>query len=461
LTSAPRIAPPPEARYRINVIQQNADMMRAFVRAYGEEVFHGAYNIPFWFWELPSMLPDWFPYYDYADEIWVASEFCRRSISSITQLPVVRMPLVIEGLDQRLAYGCEHFSLPSSTFLFGYAYDVNSYLDRKNPIALIEAFRREFGESTEVLLVLKQSYGGSTKNPAADGVREAIAGAPNIRILDGDFNDREITSFQNGLDCFVSPHRAEGFGFNLAESMYLQKPVIATGYSGNVDFMNAGNSYLLKYRLVPIKHTAGPYRKGAMWADPDVDHLRSLMRHVFEDRTDGERKGVAAGETIRKNYSSLEAGRRMQARFEELGVNQPRVQRSLFSQHSMRRTPPFVHPATPANVRQQIAAMPDKPLLSVLLQVEDDELAQCIESVRSQWYPYWELCLVTPSECCRGIDPRIKIAAEGTPIELSTGEYLVVLTEAIAPDVLFRLAKDGINGRDRETLSGNVRVIRK
>ena len=245
LSDAPRIAPPPDQRYRINVIQQNADMMQSFVRAYGEEVFHGAYNIPFWFWELPSMLPDWFPYYDYADEIWVASEFCRRSISSMTRLPVVRMPLVIEGLEKRLAYGRDHFGLPSSTFLFGYAYDVNSYLDRKNPIALIEAFRREFGESSEVLLVLKQSYGGSTKNPAADRVQEAIAGAPNIRILDGDFDDREITSFQNQLDCFVSPHRTEGFGFNLAESMYLRKPVIATGYSGNVDFMNAGNSYLL------------------------------------------------------------------------------------------------------------------------------------------------------------------------------------------------------------------------
>ena len=461
LSDAPRIAPPPDQRYRINVIQQNADMMQSFVRAYGEEVFHGAYNIPFWFWELPSMLPDWFPYYDYADEIWVASEFCRRSISSLTKLPVVRMPLVIEGLEERLAYGRDHFGLPSSTFLFGYAYDVNSYLDRKNPIALIEAFRREFGESSEVLLVLKQSYGGATKNPAADRVQEAIAGAPNIRILDGDFDDREITSFQNQLDCFVSPHRTEGFGFNLAESMYLRKPVIATGYSGNVDFMNAGNSYLLKYRLVPIKHTAGPYKKGAMWADPDVDHLRSLMRHVFANRTDREQKATAAAKTIRKDYSSVQAGRRMQARFDELGVNQPRVNRALFSQHSMRRKPRFMHPATPANVRQDIAAMPDKPLLSVLLQVEEEELADCIESVRSQWYPYWELCIVTPTEYCRGIDPRIKIASDGTPIELSTGEYLVVVTDPIAPDVLFRVAKDRIDGSDRKTQLDNVRVIRK
>ena len=71
-------APATRPRYRINLIQQNADMMPLFIRAYGEEVLHGAYNIGFWFWELPSARSDWHPYYEYVDEIWVASEFCRR-----------------------------------------------------------------------------------------------------------------------------------------------------------------------------------------------------------------------------------------------------------------------------------------------------------------------------------------------------------------------------------------------
>ena len=85
---------PPRAnqRHRINLIQQNADMMPLFIRAYGEEVLHGAYNIGFWFWELPSARSDWHSYYEYVDEIWVASEFCRRSFSCLTRLPVTRMP---------------------------------------------------------------------------------------------------------------------------------------------------------------------------------------------------------------------------------------------------------------------------------------------------------------------------------------------------------------------------------
>ena len=120
----------------------------------------GAYNIGFWFWELPSARSDWHSYYEYVDEIWVASEFCRRAFSCLTRLPVTRMPLVIEGLEQQAVHNRAHFGLPDSAFLFGYAFDVNSYLERKNPFALIEAFRQEFGDSTDVLLVLKLSHGG-------------------------------------------------------------------------------------------------------------------------------------------------------------------------------------------------------------------------------------------------------------------------------------------------------------
>ena len=101
-TGASRIAPPRDRRYRINLIQQNADMMPLFTRAYGEEVLHGAYNIGFWFWELPSARSDWHPFYEYVDEIWVASEFCRRSFSCLTRLPVIRVPLVIEGLEKQV-----------------------------------------------------------------------------------------------------------------------------------------------------------------------------------------------------------------------------------------------------------------------------------------------------------------------------------------------------------------------
>ena len=403
VTDAIRKPPPRDQRYRINLIQQNPDMLPLFIRAYGEEVLHGCYNIGFWFWELPSARSDWHDYYEYVDEIWVGSEFCRRSLASLTRLPVICMPLVIEGLETRLKYDRAHFGLPDSVFTFGYIFDVNSYVQRKNPLALIEAFRREFGDSSNVLLVLKQSHGGGPRNPDAEVIATAISGAGNIKVLDCELSDSEITSFHNALDCFVSPHRSEGFGFNLAESMYLGKPVIATRYSGNLDFMDDRNSYLIDYRLTPIEQTAGPYMKGAVWANPDIDHLRKLMRAVFANATERQQRAGMAAETIRQKFSSREAGRQMEARFRELGLDGPHVSRSLFSRHSTRRKPRFVHPCTPTSILQKIRALPDKPLISVILAVENtppDQLRRQIASVRAQWYPYWELCIADNGSTC-------------------------------------------------------------
>lgn len=440
LTDAQRIPPQPEQRYRINLIQQNADMMPLFTRAYGEEVLHGAYNIGFWFWELPSARSDWHPYYEYVDEVWVASEFCRRSFSCLTRLPVVRMPLVIEGLEKQVAHDRAHFGLPDSTFLFGYVFDVNSYVQRKNPLALIEAFRREFGASTDVLLVLKQSHGGGPRNADANFIESAITGALNIKVLDSQFTDAEIASFHNVLDCFVSPHRSEGFGLNLAESMYLNKPVIATGYSGNVDFMDDRNSYLIDYRLVSIAETTGPYMKGAVWADPNIEHLGHLMRRVFEDAGEREKKAAAAACTIRRQFSSREAGRRMEERFRELGLDQPHVRRDLFSRHSTRRAPRFIHPDTPPSVLSEIRSLPQKPLIRVIVRAEH---AAHVDSVRAQWYPYWELCLYADVEKYRGLDPRIKVitGAPGDPVDTSTGEYVLNLNSPMMPDFLFEMVK--------------------
>jgi hypothetical protein len=345
----------------------------------------------------------------------------------------------VEGLERQITHNRAHFGLPESVFLFGYIFDVNSSVERKNPLALVEAFRREYGDSADVLLVLKQSHGGGPRSAAADVVENAIAGATNIKVVDADFTAEEIASFHNALDCFVSPHRSEGFGFNLAEAMYLRKPVIATGYSGNVDFMEERNSYLIDYRLVQIEETVGPYLKGARWADPDGDHLRTLMRQVFEDASERQNKAAAAAETIRQRFSSQEAGRQMDRRFRDLGLEQPHVQRDLFSRHSTRGTPRFVHPGTPASVLEEIRSLPRKPLISVLAGPED---VTEIESVRAQWYPYWEVCIYGPEvvEEYRGMDPRIKVIA-GTrddAAEISTGEYVVDLEGPMAPEFLFK-----------------------
>jgi GT2 family glycosyltransferase/glycosyltransferase involved in cell wall biosynthesis len=478
--------------YRVNLLLQNADMLTRFFNAYGTDLLKGAYNIGYWLWELPSARADWHHLYRYVDEVWVASEFCRHAFQTITKLPVTRIPLVVDGLEEKAIYPREHFQLPDDVFVFCCIFDVSSYLDRKNPFCLIEAFKREFGNSRDVLLYLKY-FNTKHDEDNVRAIEEAIAGAPNIRTYSGLMEENEIVSLQNSIDCLVSPHRSEGFGYNLAEAMYLGKPVIATRYSSNLDFMRDDNSYLIDCKLIPIPLTVGPYVRGHVWADPSVDHLSHLLRTVFEDRAGRERKGRQAAEDIRREYSATAVGLKIASRLEEIGLPsrdrwpgassvadlvrgqaealqvplaKGAVAATIFKIHGAAGQPRLFAADTPASIADEIRNWASKPVISVITPVYNIEgpyLRRCIESVRAQYYPFWELCLcddgsTSPDtlevlESYRGIDPRIKIvvhemnqgiaAASNRAVEISTGDYLAMLDndDELAPKALYEVAK--------------------
>jgi glycosyltransferase involved in cell wall biosynthesis len=123
------------------------------------------------------------------------------------------------------------------------------------------------------------------------------------------------------FDSFVSLHRSEGFGIGMAQAMYLGKPVIATGYSGNMDFMNHNNSYLVRYRLVELDQNYGPYEKGYVWADPDLEHAAELMRRVFADPGGAQQVARQAEADIKQLRTFELAGAEMKARL--LALNNP------------------------------------------------------------------------------------------------------------------------------------------
>lgn len=455
LREHPKIQP-----YRVNLIQQNADALERFLGAYGKDLLNGAYNIGFWFWELPSVRSEWFHVYQYVDEIWVASEFCRQSVQCLTPLPVKRIRPVVDGLDAQANCGRDHFGFPERVFVFCYVFDVSSYLDRKNPFSLIEAFRREFGDSQDVLLYLKVWNSGRDESLA-----RAVAGAKNIRIYDGVFSDEEIVSLHKSIDCLVSPHRSEGFGLNLAEAMYFGKPVIATRYSSNLDYMNDANSYLIDCKLTPVQQTVGPYQKDSVWAEPSVEHMAALMRRVYENPGERAQKGMLASREIRENYNAAAVGASMLARLREIGLDQPVLPRGILSRHNVQQQR-LLAGCVPEEVVTELRGLPLKPVISIatpVYNVPGEFLKACIESVRKQWYPFWELCLCDDASTnaetrsvlasYQGIDARIKIVwaernqgiagASNRAVEISTGEYVALLDndDELTPDALFEVAK--------------------
>ena len=146
-------------------------------------------------------------------------------------------------------------------------------------------------------------------------MQEAARGL-NIKIIDGYLYRNEINALISLCDCYISLHRSEGFGLTMAEAMFLAKPVIATAFSGNTDFMNVNNSYPVKYKLASLDKDAGPYKKGCLWAEPDVEYAAELMRYIYENKTLAYEVGKIAAEDVRKNLNFNIIGAEIKNRIE-------------------------------------------------------------------------------------------------------------------------------------------------
>ena len=304
----------PDNPHPVNVFHLDAPGARDLDHHHGAGFRAGKYNIGYWAWELPEFPDAWTHYAEYFDEIWTPSRFASEAIGAKILRPVLTMPHAIsfarpEG-DFRRKYG-----LPPDRYLFLFLYDLNSYSERKNPAAVIEAFRRSGLAGHGAALVIKVHNGEA--NPADfSRLRAATAALPDAILLTETLARGEIYELQSACDCFVSLHRSEGFGLAVAECMYLGKPVISTDWSATAEFVDATNGGPVRCRPVTLERNHGPYAKGQTWAEPDIDHAAEWMRRLATDHALGARLGSAARATIEERFSPAVIGARFRRRLE-------------------------------------------------------------------------------------------------------------------------------------------------
>lgn len=302
-------------RFPVSIVHVNADVLSA---AHGPLARHcraSRYVIGYWHWELPEFPDRWLAAFGRVDEVWVPTRFIQDAVSARSPRPVVRVPHGISfDTDPRVTRA--DLGLPADRFLFLTMYDAESYQARKNPEGAIEAFRLAFGASRDVSLVVKVN--NPNNNPAVTRLKALARRLPNLVVIDRAMPRQQVYELLRLCDCIVSLHRSEGFGLGLAEAMYLGKPAVATGWSGNMDFMSGENSCPVNYRLVPLKEDVGPYDRGQLWADPDLEHAASFMKKLVAEPAWRQRIGACGRETIRDGYSPERVGRLYARRLHEI-----------------------------------------------------------------------------------------------------------------------------------------------
>ena len=298
-----------------NLVHLNADNMGWFAAGRGRRYFRDRYTIGFWFWELSTFPDEWLPFFGYVDEVWAATEFIRASVQAATPLPVVRMPLPVV-LPPAPPLSRAHFGLPGTGAVFLYIFDVSSQTERKFPLAAVRAFRRAALPPEEGVLVLKFTNADYDRD-AVRRLHEEAAGL-NVVMLEGYMDRAELTGLLQLADGYLSPHRSEGFGLTLLEAMSLGKAVVATNYSGNIDFMTPENSYPIDYRLVALTRDYGPYKRGAVWADPDLDQMGAVIRQIAEHPEHALARGARAKSDVERDWTPSVTGSRVRERLEAI-----------------------------------------------------------------------------------------------------------------------------------------------
>jgi glycosyltransferase involved in cell wall biosynthesis len=325
------------AAYPINIVCMNGDTIPIFAREAGRSFFEGRHTIALWWWEVGEIPVGWEDSFEHIDEVWVGSQHIYDAVSPSSPVPVVKvtMPVLMPRVPRRSR---GELGLPEG-FLFLYVHDYQSIAARKNPVGVIEAFKRAFVPGSGAKLVVKSINAGLRRDDH-DRVLLAAADHPDIILIDAYVAAADKNAIIAACDCYVSLHRSEGFGLTLAEAMLLGKPVVATRYGGTLEFTDETNAYLVDWKPVEVGERAYPYPARALWAEPDLDHAATLMWRVFAERAEARARGASARRHILQRHSPVVAGESIEVRLR--AIHERRFQegaRSLNLAH--------VHPLEP------------------------------------------------------------------------------------------------------------------
>ena len=298
----------------IDIYLINGDEIESVLSHLGPRRVRAACSVVHPVWELSEYPAGWARQLERFDEVWTPSVFVHDAIAPAVRKPVKVFPWST-GVSLSRFLSRRYFGISESAYAFLFGFDLRSYTERKNPFAVVRAFREtdRVRPAADLVLVIKMA-GADERRIAVQAFREELRlqaqnmGLSRIAFIERELSDTETKNLVHCCDCFVSLHRSEGFGRFLAEAMLLGKPVVATGYSGNLDFMDADVSCLVGFKLIPVAPEAYPFWQGQVWAEPDIDEAVRWMVRFVDNPGWGRQLGERASRHIRTHFSYRAVG---------------------------------------------------------------------------------------------------------------------------------------------------------
>ena len=312
--------------YNVNMLQINPQEMDLLIRHFGADFFMPRYNIGYWVWEQHPTPREWRHACAYVNEIWVPSRYVRKAaLAGGVKKNIRVMPHCVELPQLPAGDIRDELGIPRTAMLLLCLFDMASTEERKNPLAALRVMRAATAGMRDIFVVVKVRK--PDMNPAAmRDIKQALDGMPH-RIITDTMEKTELFRLIRSSSAYVSLHRSEGFGLFLAEAMALGKPVVATGYSGNMDYMTVDNSYPVKYELVRCPCHCHPYHRGSWWAEPDEHDAVRVLRNVLLFPEQAASVGNKAAADMRQHFSAQAVSVLAGKALDEIGITRCEVNR--------------------------------------------------------------------------------------------------------------------------------------
>jgi len=310
-----------KSRHRINVIEMSADQVPGMFREIGRWKTCHSYNILRTYWELPKAPPEWAYMLKGINEIWAPNQFVGDAFNDIFDGPIRIVPPCVET-EIKTEFGRAQLGMDQNIFYFIFSFDYFSYPARKNPLGVVSAFQAAFPNLNEkVGLVIKSTSETNQHLDIKFAILTAARHDRRIKVLERLVSRDEMLSLIRQSDCYISLHRAEGFGLGMAEAMAFGKPVIGTNYSGSTEFLSELTGFPVSFTLRPVQPGEYFFSDGQSWAEPDISAAAEAMQRVFYDRQERQRRAGAGKAFVEVRYGRKTVGRIAAGRLRDILAN--------------------------------------------------------------------------------------------------------------------------------------------